>query len=186
MQRRSFLKTAASIVPAAALHDVLAAQTPLLPPSSVPHVVALSEDRFGHPYTLGFSTMACRVGTGETSGGLFVIEHTHLRSGGGPSLHYHLHQEEWFYVIEGDVDFQVGDQRLHLHPGESVLAPRQIPHTFSCVSTTPGRLLIAFCPAGKMEAYFHDARDAGPAAFEPAFMNRYEMQYVGPSPFWKS
>jgi hypothetical protein len=37
-----------------------------------------------------------------------------------------------------------------------------------------------------MEAYFHDAAAPGASAYEPAFMNRYEMQYVGPSPFWKS
>lgn len=115
--------------------------------------------------------MSYKVSTRQTSGGVFVTEHTHLRPG-GPPLHYHLSQEEWFYVIEGEVVFQVGDQRIHLHPGESVLAPRLIPHTFSCVSETPGRMLIAFVPAGKMEAYFNDAAAAGGAkvSFEPAFM----------------
>ena len=33
---------------------------------------------------------------------------------GGPPLHYHLAQEEWFYVMEGEVLFQVGDKRLTL------------------------------------------------------------------------
>jgi hypothetical protein len=47
-------------------------------------------------------------------------------------------------------------------------------------------MLIAFCPAGKMEAYFRDGEKAGPAAGDAEFMRRYEMELVGPSPFWKS
>ena len=74
----------------------------------------------------------------------------------GPALHLHLSQEEWFYVMEGEVRFQVGDQRLQLGPGESVLAPRRIPHTFSATGS-PAHMLIAFTPADKMEQYFIDA-----------------------------
>jgi quercetin dioxygenase-like cupin family protein len=106
---------------------------------------------------------------------------------GGPSLHLHLNQEEWFYVMEGEVAFQVGEQRLHLHAGESVLAPRLVPHTFSSVSpTAPSRMMIAFCPAGKMEQYFRDGEAKPEAAGSSEFMRRYDMQLIGPSPFWKA
>jgi mannose-6-phosphate isomerase-like protein (cupin superfamily) len=118
------------------------------------------------------------------AGGSFVMEHTHLLPG-GPPLH-HLYQEEWFCVTEGEVAFQVGEQRVQLHAGESVLAPRLVAHTFSSVGATPGRLLIAFCPAGKMGQYFRDAENAKASAVDAAFMRRYEMEMVGPSPFWKS
>jgi hypothetical protein len=47
-------------------------------------------------------------------------------------------------------------------------------------------MLIAFSPAGKMEQYFRDAENAQEAAGDAAFMARYEMERVGPSPFWKS
>jgi quercetin dioxygenase-like cupin family protein len=36
-----------------------------------------------------------------------------------------LNQEEWFYVMEGEVIFQVGEERITLKPGESVLAVRR-------------------------------------------------------------
>lgn len=113
------------------------------------------------------------------------MEHRNLTPG-GPALHLHLSQEEWFYVMEGEVAFQVGEQRLHLKAGESVLAPRRVPHTFSAVGETPGRMLIAFCPAGKMEQYFRDAEIAKAASAQPEFMRRYGMEMIGPSPFWKS
>jgi len=189
MQRRSFLKVVAAIVPAAGLHDLLATQAraEAAPPSpsGALHVVGAGEDRFGHPHSLGFSSILFKVPTSETSGGLFVMEHTHLVPG-GPALHLHLDQEEWFYVMEGEVAFQVGEQRLHLRAGESVLAPRRVPHTFSSVAATPSHMMIAFCPAGKMEQYFRDAENAKEHAGDAEFMSRYGMELVGPSPFWKA
>ncbi|HEX5236487.1 MAG TPA: cupin domain-containing protein [Silvibacterium sp.] len=195
MKRRSFLRTAAAAVPALALHDVMGsralAQTSAsaLPVSSqhALHVVGAGEDRSGHPHSIhgGMSSLLFKVETSETAGRLFIIEHMHLVPG-GPALHLHNSQEEWFYVMEGRVAFQVGNQRLELGPGESILGPRRIPHTFSSVSATPSRMMIAFCPAGKMEQYFRDAADPKDLHAEAEYMRRYDMELIGPSPFWKS
>ncbi|MGB9145260.1 MAG: cupin domain-containing protein [Acidobacteriaceae bacterium] len=188
MQRRSFLQAAAAALPALGLHDILAAEAQAhrdAAPSPVElHVVGDGEDRFGQPHSLGFSTVSFKVGTAETGGGLFVMEHTHLMPG-GPPLHLHPSQDEWFYVMEGNVAFQLGDRQVTLGPGESVLGPRRVPHTFSSVSATPSRLLIAFSPAGKMEAYMRDSAKAGPPADPAAWFRKYNMEYLGPSPFWK-
>jgi mannose-6-phosphate isomerase-like protein (cupin superfamily) len=183
MQRRSLLKAIALAAPAAALHDLFAEPT-ASPAASALHMVGDGQDLSGRNHSLGFGTLSFKVSTAETAGGLFVIEHTHLRPG-GPPMHLHSYQDEWFYVMEGEVAFQVGDQRLHLKPGESVLGPRRIPHTFSSVAES-SRLLIAFTPAGKMEQYFRDAEDHEGLRGQPEFMNRYDMQWVGPSPFHKS
>jgi mannose-6-phosphate isomerase-like protein (cupin superfamily) len=117
MQRRSFLLAiSSSVVPAAGLQEILArqveAQSTASTPSSRLHVVGAGNDRFGQPHTLGFS-----------------IEHARLQAG-GPPLHQHFNQAEWFYVMEGEVAFLVGELRVNLRSGESVLAPRRIPHTF--------------------------------------------------------
>lgn len=199
MQRRAFLQAAAAVLPAATLPELLATRTSVASPSQsaasqVPapaqtpelRVVGAGEDRYGHPHPLGFSTITFKVGTAETGGRLFIIEHAHAMPG-GPVLHLHINQDEWFYVMDGEVDFQVGEKRLRLHPGESVLGPRRIPHTFSPVGPGPSHLLIAFTPAGKMEQYFLDIE---PPHKQPAdqasFLRQYEMEYVGPSPFWKT
>ena len=189
MRRRSFLKAAAAIAPAAGLQDFLVGQARAYaaasPASGALHVVGNGEDRFGHPARMPTSSLAVKVATSETGGALFIVEHTHLLPG-GPALHLHLYQDEWFYVMEGEVAFQLGEQRLHLHAGESVLGPRRVPHTFSSVGATPSRVLIAFCPAGKMEQYFRDIQDPNVQASDAAVMRRYDMERVGPSPFWKS
>jgi mannose-6-phosphate isomerase-like protein (cupin superfamily) len=197
MQRREFLQTAAAVFPAATLPEFLAAQSSAVQsaPSNaqdsaqppVLQVVGANEDRFGHPHTLGYSTILFKVATADTDGRLFLIEHQHAMPGGGPPLHFHLNQEEWFYVMEGEVAFQVGDKRLRLQAGESALAPRRVPHTFSPVGQGPAYLLIAFTPAGKMEQFFRDAQPLNqPAEVLATLFHRYEMEYVGPSPFSKT
>jgi quercetin dioxygenase-like cupin family protein len=133
---------------------------------------------------MGISSLAFKVLSGDTGGNLFVIEHSHLVPG-GPPLHLHLYQDEWFYVMEGEVAFQVGDKRAQLKPGESVLGPRRVPHAFSSVAPQ-SRMLIAFTPAGMMEKFFLDGAASPALALTPEFMNRYEMQWLGPSPFAKA
>lgn len=189
MPRRSFLKSAASVVPAAALGGLVAssaarAQFSSAAPAPELHVVPAGADRLGAPHSLGMSSLAFKVLAADTGGDLFVIEHRHLVPGNLP-LHLHLYQDEWFYVMEGEVAFQVGEKRVQLKPGESVLGPRRVPHSFSSVAAQ-SRMLIAFTPAGKMEKFFLDG-EANPAqALTPEFMNRYEMKWLGPSPFAKT
>ncbi len=181
--RRSFLKAVAALAPAIALRE-LAAQTSAPPPSTTLHPVEAGEDRSGHLHSLGFSSLAFKVVPADTNGNLFIIEHTNLMPGTGPALHLHLAQEEWFCVLAGEVVFQVGDQRVHLGSGGSMLAPRRVPHTFSAVGS-PAHLLIAFTPAGKMEQYFIDAAAHPSLAATADFTNQYDIQWIGPSPFWK-
>ena len=133
------------------LQNVLAESSPEAPAASGIHPVAAGEDRSGHLHSLGFSSLAFKVIPSDTAGNLLVIEHKNLLPDTGPALHVHFSQEEWFYVMEGQVRFQVGDRRLELGVGESVLAPRRIPHTFSATGSA-AHMLIAFTPADKMES----------------------------------
>jgi len=188
MQRRSFVSGISSILPIAALQELLACQVDAQTPSTQApvHIVGAGQDRFDHPHAIGFSTgMVFKVSSTDTNGGLFVMEHTHLTAG-GPPLHLHLQQEEWFYVIAGEVAFQVGDQRVNLQAGGSVLVPRRVPHTFSSVGPAPARMLIAFCPAGKMEQYFRAVEADPERNGDPELWKSCEMEYLGPSPFWKT
>lgn len=186
MRRRSFIKTAASILPAAGLHHLFAMPQPGPPATtSELHLVTAGDDRSGSAHATAFSTLLFKVLPSETGGDLFLLEHQHMKPG-GPSLHLHLAQEEWFYVMEGRVAFQVGEQRLTLKPGESVLAPRLVPHTFSALGETPARMMIAFTPAGKMEQFFRDTNGGIPLNGQAELFARYDMKYVAPSPFLKT
>jgi mannose-6-phosphate isomerase-like protein (cupin superfamily) len=179
MKRRSFLKATAALLPAAGLERFALAQASTAATSDQVHVVGSGHDRFGESHSRGYSSILFKVMPRETNGGLFIIEHANLIKG-GPPLHLHLHQEEWFYVMDGEVLFQIGDARHRLRNGESVLAPRNIPHTFSSVGEKPGRLLIAFTPAGKMEEFLRATAIPNPPVQDAAFYRRYGMELIGP------
>jgi quercetin dioxygenase-like cupin family protein len=179
MKRRNFLKSAVSAFPIALSQPFALAAESSDTSLKEARVVPAGEDLFGENRTLGFSHIAFKASGQETGGNFFMIEHTNLLAG-GPPLHFHLEQEEWFYVMEGEVLFQVGEKRLQLKAGDSVLAPRKIPHAFAGAGAKPGRMLIAFTPAGKIEGFFREMAHGKVDLMDPALFRRYDMEVVGP------
>lgn len=147
-------------------------------------MVPAGEDLEGKKRAMGFSHMMFKVGAEQTQDGLFLIEQQFIRKG-GPPRHLHPHQDEWFYAMAGEFVFEIGEpgavQRITLKAGDSVLAPRGIPHVFAYVSNEPGRMLIGFTPAGKMEAFFRKvAIDGAPLPLTKAVIEEYDMVFLGP------
>ena len=180
MERRWFLKSAAAAFPAAGLGAFSLGQVAAATVAADGvHPVGAGEDRLGETHSLGFSTILFKVLPRETGSGLFVIEHKGLGHG-GPPVHIHLHQDEWFYVMEGEVLFQLGGEHRTLRAGESVLGPRGVPHAFAGVGEKPAHMVIAFTPAGKMETFFREVAVPNGPKMDAAVFARYEMRYVGP------
>jgi quercetin dioxygenase-like cupin family protein len=89
----------------------------------------------------------------EQSGGVVsVIESGSLPGFGGPPLHHHDFHET-FYVIEGELTFQLGDELFRAKAGDIAFAPRGVLHTYANLSDAPTRNLIVCTPAG-FERYF--------------------------------
>jgi len=174
LQRRSFLQAAIVAFPFAAL-----AQSSAPPSLAGVHPVASGEDLANTPHPMPYSSMKFKVGTQDANGGLFVIEHNNLNKG-GPPRHLHYEQEEWFYMMEGEMIMEVGPERLRLKPGDSVCAPRRVPHVWAYVGDKPGRLLIAFAPAGQMEAFFREVTKPNAAPMDAKTFRAYGMEHVGP------
>jgi mannose-6-phosphate isomerase-like protein (cupin superfamily) len=61
--------------------------------------------------------------------------------------HVHTREDESWYVIEGELEFQVGDLEATASPGTLVYAPRNVPHRYH-VSKAPARYLLFFTPGG--------------------------------------
>jgi mannose-6-phosphate isomerase-like protein (cupin superfamily) len=123
-----------------------------------------------------------KVVGGQTHGGLLILEQIDDRKG-GPPRHVHLNQDEWFYVIQGEYVVEVGDSRIDLGPGDSVLAPRGVPHVWAHVGEGTGRMLVEFNPAGLMEEFFVQATQLKAAAPGPEMAKLFSdhgMQLMGP------
>ena len=90
--------------------------------------------------------------TSDHTSGAFALIHGYFRKGGEPPAHFHQHEDEIFYVLEGEMDFHIGDKKFTAKAGELAFVPRDVPHQFSLVSDT-AKALILISPAG-METFF--------------------------------
>jgi quercetin dioxygenase-like cupin family protein len=175
MQRRSFLSLAGAVASASARGQ---SHTHDSPPKI--HPVLSGEDRVDEAHNLGITSIAFKVLTRETNGELFIIEHT-TRQKGGPPHHIHPHQDEWFYVIEGEFLFEVGYDRVTLRPGGSILAPRNLPHAWAFVGNNGGRMLISYTPAGKMEAFFREVTKSNSMPpQDKSLFEKFDLILTGP------
>jgi mannose-6-phosphate isomerase-like protein (cupin superfamily) len=185
MNRRHFLKASLAAMPLA-LRSA-AAETA---PGDVDRLgsgfrVGANEDRYREELLIMGGRFDLKVSAKDT-GGDFCLYDTTRQSKGGPALHRHHSQDEWFYIVRGDFIAQVGSVTLRLHPGDSAFAPRRIPHAFSKVGEDEGQMLIMFQPAGSMEDFFQQMARFGPSIpkDEEALMRdvckHHGMEVVGP------
>jgi mannose-6-phosphate isomerase-like protein (cupin superfamily) len=82
----------------------------------------------------------------DTGGRVLVTEQLAPRGGGSP-LHVHHNEDEWFYVLEGELTIWVGGETVVAGAGAFVFGPRDVPHTFA-VSSEQARFLLVTEPAG--------------------------------------
>jgi len=91
----------------------------------------------------------------STGGTLSVCETT---IAAGPPLHVHDHEDECFYVLDGELSVRCGDDILHAPAGSFVFLPRGRPHRF-WATDRPARLLLITVPGG-IEDYFGQINNA--------------------------
>ena len=106
-------------------------------------LVRSGADRFGEQRNVGPNVVQYKVAAQDSADQLFIFELTSTRKG-GPPRHLHPAQEEWFYVLEGEYLVEVGTDRIRLMPGDSLLAPRRVPHVWAYIGNTQGRMLVGF------------------------------------------
>ena len=141
--------------------------------------VPAGQDRFGERRGLDVSVIGFKV-TPRDHADVLILENT-FHAHGGPARHLHTDQDEWFYIIEGDFIMEIGAERFNLRPGDSVLAPRRVPHVWAFAGEGRGRILVTFLPAGRMEAFFREVmpHNAMPPN-DPALWRAYGMELLGP------
>jgi quercetin dioxygenase-like cupin family protein len=82
----------------------------------------------------------------DTGGRVMVTEQVAPRGSGSP-LHVHHKEDEWFYVLEGELTIWVAGTTVVAGAGAFVYGPRDVPHTF-VVSSEQARFLLVTEPAG--------------------------------------
>jgi len=101
-----------------------------------------------------------------------------MSPGNEPPFHVHKNEDEWFYLLEGEMTFHVGGENHRGKAGAFVSYPRGIPHTFTIESPT-ARFLVINTPGG-----FERMFELAPRTPEDAerALATYGMEVVGPHP----
>jgi quercetin dioxygenase-like cupin family protein len=107
----------------------------------------------GKELTLAGKPLAFLV-TGEDSKHTCMFEWT-VPAGFFTGLHVHRVQEETFYVLEGECEWQIGDQLVRAKPGAYVFIPPGVPHNIGNASDKPARMIMTVSPPGH-EHYFEE------------------------------
>ena len=146
--------------------------------------VNAGEARFGVHYKMKgitLNTLDIKISGIDTENDLAVFEQTGLTPNGGPPLHIHPFQDEWFYVIDGEYLFQVGEDKYQMKSGDTIFLPRNLQHAFIQL-TEKGKMIVSYLPAGKMENFFKvtDQWTSPPSKAEIAkVFEDHEMKVVG-------
>jgi mannose-6-phosphate isomerase-like protein (cupin superfamily) len=105
---------------------------------------ALAHDE-GEAFWLAGMLQTVRIGGAETGGRYGLIEVV-VPPGLGSPWHVHVEEDEWFYVLEGNLTVHVGDTRVDLTSGGFAFGPKGVPHTFIGAGSDPTRVLVGLAP----------------------------------------
>lgn len=97
---------------------------------------------------------------GDGTAGRLAVAVLVLSPGFNPPAHLHRDHDEGFYVLEGEVVLRSGDEEFVVGPGDWLMVPTHVPHTFFNPGTTPARLLCTFSPDLYVD-YFDQLEAAG-------------------------
>jgi len=100
------------------------------------------------------SEMWFKATAAATDGRFSLMERTLPPGGRMPPAHRHVGNDEAYFVLDGTVEFHVGDEVFAGSEGTFVLVPAGEAHTFGNTAGEPARLLVLHAPA--LDAYFSD------------------------------
>ena len=104
-------------------------------------------------------TLATIKATGkETDGRYTLVEVLEPDSVEAP-LHVHHNEDEAFWILEGELTFQIGEETIKASPGSFLFGPKDVPHRYT-VDSGPARMLFLLSPAGFEELIYATSEPA--------------------------
>jgi quercetin dioxygenase-like cupin family protein len=138
------------------------------------------------------NTLAVIKASAKQTGNAFGLIYQLAPGGFDSPYHVHRTEDETFYVLDGQLEFISEERRFTGGPGSYVFLPRDIPHGFRVVSTSPAQFLILIAPGG-FEAFVTEFGEPAssltlPTPSEPdmgklmTLAEKYRIEVLGPLP----
>lgn len=118
----------------------------------------------------------------DTGGAFAIVEHPVEPGALAAPPHTHANEDEYSFVVEGEVGAMIGDDVYTAAPGSYILKPRGVPHAFWNAGPEPARIVEIISPAG-FERYFEELDDILSAGGPPdvarieALADRYGLTF---------
>jgi quercetin dioxygenase-like cupin family protein len=103
------------------------------------------------------------IGGEQAQGNFALVEHPIGPRALAAPMHTHRYEDEYTYVLEGEIGVQIGEEVLVARPGDLVFKPKEVPHAFWNAADEPARALELISPAG-FERYFAELAPLFPPA----------------------
>lgn len=122
---------------------------------------------------------------GADTGGSVAVVHLTVPKLSGPPLHRHSREDEWFYVLDGELVWEVDGQRFSGGKGASAFVPRGTAHTFQNFQEEAAHILVMVTPGG-LDRFFEDVTVLNKGLSQPDFpgvealMQSYGLELLGP------
>ncbi len=121
-------------------------------PLSEPIIIAPTE---GPQHITPFGDVLVWKTGGEVTGGGFSLHERTAPPGSASFPHVHHEVIEAFYVLEGELEFRVGDREFAGKMGSFVMAPRGVPHAWRNATNETAKALVTFAPSAQY-GYFEE------------------------------
>lgn len=98
------------------------------------------------------------IATGEDTGGRYTLAQFYVPPQAAVPPHIHRREDEWFYVIDGDLSIQMEDHTINGTSGTLLYGPKDHVHSFANLGTKPATMLSLWTPSG-IEGLFREVGD---------------------------
>jgi len=122
---------------------------------------------------------------GSDTDNAVAVVHLTVPKLAGPPVHRHSKEDEWFFVLDGELTWEVDGQRFTGGAGASAFAPRGTAHAFQNFRDEVAHILVMVTPAG-LDRFFEDVTALNKGLSQPDFprveqlMQSYGMELLGP------
>ena len=122
---------------------------------------------------------------GEDTDNAVAVIHFTVPKLAGPPLHRHSREDEWFYVLDGELTWEVDGRRFTGSAGASAFAPRGTAHAYQNFRDHAAHILVMVSPAG-LDRFFEDVTALNKGLPQPdlarveQLMQTYGMELLGP------